>query len=109
MEKKHYSVLVLLIVLCHGMMGMAMGRSFFEDWTRENEEKKPETPEEWFLMQHSKRIVKTDAGEMRVLKSYGGKIVERPMHIGFISMEPSSLFIPQYLDSSLILFVHIGM
>ncbi|XP_059302090.1 vicilin-like seed storage protein At2g28490 [Lycium ferocissimum] len=30
------------------------------------------------------------------------------MHIGFISMEPNSLFLPQYLDSDLVLFVHHG-
>ncbi|KAF7823440.1 vicilin-like seed storage protein [Senna tora] len=63
---------------------------------------------DWFMMKGSKRIVKTDAGEMRVLKSYGDRILEKPLHIGFITMESSSLFIPHYMDSNLILFVHIG-
>ena len=31
------------------------------------------------------------------------------MHIGFIAMEPKTLFVPQYLDSSITLFVRRGM
>ncbi|KAI4334434.1 hypothetical protein L6164_019129 [Bauhinia variegata] len=45
---------------------------------------------------------------MRVLKSYFGRIVDRPLHVGFITMEPRTLFIPQYIDSRLILFVRKG-
>jgi hypothetical protein len=74
---------------------------------REETEEEEET-EDWFLLQDSKDVVKTDAGEMRVVRSLGGRIVDRPMHIGFITMEPKSLFIPQYLDSSLILFIRRG-
>lgn len=57
-------------------------------------------------MQNSKSVVKTDAGEMRVLKSHD--VWERRMHIGFITMEPKSLFIPHYLDSNLIIFIRRG-
>ena len=65
---------------------------------------------ELFLMRDSKQMVKTDAGEMRVVRSAAGRsIVEKPMHIGFIIMEPKSLFVPQYLDSSLILFIRRGI
>ncbi|PKI52002.1 hypothetical protein CRG98_027654 [Punica granatum] len=64
--------------------------------------------EDLFLLQDSTRVVQTDAGEMRVVRTFGGRIIERPMHIGFITMEPKSLFIPQYLDSSLIIFVRRG-
>ncbi|XP_073133439.1 vicilin-like seed storage protein At2g28490, partial [Henckelia pumila] len=53
----------------------------------------------------SKHVVKTDAGEMRVVR---GKSITNPMHIGFITMQPRSLFIPQYLDSSLIIFIRSG-
>ncbi|CAM8962208.1 unnamed protein product [Rhodiola kirilowii] len=64
-----------------------------------------------FLLQESKRVVRTDAGEMSVVRGFelgiGG--VERPLHIGFITMEPKSLFVPQYLDSSLIIFVRRGV
>ncbi|KAI3461457.1 hypothetical protein Pfo_018120 [Paulownia fortunei] len=64
--------------------------------------------EEWFLLQDSKRVVKTDAGDMKVVRGFGGRFMKSPMHIGFITMEPKSLFIPQYLDSSLILFIGRG-
>ncbi|KAI3450523.1 hypothetical protein Pfo_007188 [Paulownia fortunei] len=62
----------------------------------------------WFLLQDSKQVVKTDAGEMRVVRGFAGKFIRSPMHVGFINMEPRSLFIPQYLDSSLILFIRRG-
>uniref|UniRef100_A0A803L3T4 Cupin type-1 domain-containing protein n=1 Tax=Chenopodium quinoa TaxID=63459 RepID=A0A803L3T4_CHEQI len=63
---------------------------------------------EMFLLKDSKKVVSTQAGEMRVVKGYGGKIVESPLHIGFITMEPRSLFVPQYMDSSLILYIRRG-
>lgn len=65
--------------------------------------------EDQFLLQDSKRVIQTDAGEMRVVMTFGGRMVDRPMHLGFITMEPQTLFIPQYLDSSLILFVRRGI
>ncbi|KAI3682064.1 hypothetical protein L2E82_50212 [Cichorium intybus] len=61
-----------------------------------------------FILQDAKRVVATDAGGMRVVRGVGGKLSESPMHIGFITMEPDSMFIPQYLDSSLIIFVELG-
>ncbi|RDY13823.1 Vicilin-like seed storage protein, partial [Mucuna pruriens] len=61
-----------------------------------------------FLKRNSKSVVKTDAGEMRVVKSHSGRILDRSMHIGFIDMEPKSLFVPQYLDSNLIIFIRRG-
>ncbi|KAG6432829.1 hypothetical protein SASPL_104416 [Salvia splendens] len=60
--------------------------------------------DDWFLLHRSKPVVETEAGSMKLVQG-SGKI---PMHIGFITMEPKSLFIPQYLDSSLILFVRRG-
>ncbi|XP_042046609.1 vicilin-like seed storage protein At2g28490 [Salvia splendens] len=60
--------------------------------------------DDWFLLHHSKPVVKTEAGSMKLVRGSG----KSPMHIGFITMEPKSLFIPQYLDSSLILFVRRG-
>ncbi|KAI9076134.1 hypothetical protein K1719_041832 [Acacia pycnantha] len=104
--------LVYLLVLCHGL---AMGTSFIEEeenWSSKKQERKgrwlPAESNDMFLLQESKQVVKTDAGEMRVTQSNGGRIVDRPMHIGFINMEPKSLFIPQYLDSNLILFIRRG-
>ncbi|WJX44211.1 hypothetical protein P8452_31216 [Trifolium repens] len=62
-----------------------------------------------FLMENSKSVVKTDAGEMRLFKNNDDKFLDRSMHIGLINMEPRSLFIPQYLDSNLIIFVRRGV
>ncbi|XP_030441766.2 vicilin-like seed storage protein At2g28490 [Syzygium oleosum] len=64
--------------------------------------------DDFFLLHDSKHVFRTDAGEMTVVRSFSGRIVERPMHIGFITMEPQTLFVPQYLDSNLILFVRRG-
>ncbi|XP_010244960.1 PREDICTED: vicilin-like seed storage protein At2g28490 [Nelumbo nucifera] len=63
---------------------------------------------EIFLLQHSKQVFQTDAGQMRVVRGLRTKGVESPMHIGFITMEPNTFFIPQYIDSNLIIFVHEG-
>ncbi|XP_048140566.1 vicilin-like seed storage protein At2g28490 [Rhodamnia argentea] len=64
--------------------------------------------EDFFLLHDSKHVFRTEAGEMKVVRSFGGRIVERPMHIGFITMDPQTLFVPQYLDSNLVLFVRRG-
>lgn len=61
--------------------------------------------DDWFLLHRAKPVVKTEAGSMKLVRGSGIS----PMHIGFITMEPKSLFIPQYLDSSLILFVRRGI
>ncbi|KAH1098629.1 hypothetical protein J1N35_015550 [Gossypium stocksii] len=45
---------------------------------------------------------------MRVVRSHGDRIYEKLLHIGSIKMEPRTLFLPLYLDSNLILFVHTG-
>lgn len=117
MGNRVISLLVLALVLCYGL-SMAVG--FYQDEDRggrhredpDQEQEEQEAmmgDEDRFLLQNSKQVVKTRAGEMRVVKSVGGRIVDKPMHIGFITMEPKSLFVPQYMDSSLILFVHSGM
>lgn len=91
-------LLMLLVVLCHGV-AITIGE-------RTSSSK---SSNKLFLMQDSKSVVKADAGEMRVLESHGGRRLERLMHIGFITMEPKSLFIPQYLDSNLVIFVRRGI
>jgi hypothetical protein len=93
----------MLLILCHGV-SMTMGI-----WDIEDQVDKSSKSDKLFLLENSKTMVKTDAGEMRVLESYGGRISERRLHIGFISMEPNSLFVPQYLDSTLIVFVLSGI
>ncbi|KAL9240999.1 hypothetical protein vseg_015159 [Gypsophila vaccaria] len=64
--------------------------------------------EDLFVLRESKRVVRTEAGEMRVVRGLGRWVGERELHIGFVTMEPRSLFVPQYLDASLILFVRRG-
>ncbi|KAH7560997.1 hypothetical protein JRO89_XS10G0156200 [Xanthoceras sorbifolium] len=121
------SLLLLMLVLCHGVAMMRetvhMEEGEEGDWggEREMEERGWEEEEEEeegergrqdegsFLLQRSMQVVKTAAGEMRVvMTSGGGRVADRPMHIGFITMEPETLFVPQYIDSSLILFVNRG-
>ncbi|KAK7257735.1 hypothetical protein RIF29_31928 [Crotalaria pallida] len=119
---------LLLIVVCNGV-AITMGLTIeYEDESRggiRREERRKHyyskssssTEREsssLFLMHDSKSVVKTDAGEMRVvMKRFGsgsgsGRNLERRMHIGFITMEPKSLFIPQYLDSDLAIFIRRG-
>ncbi|KAM3374139.1 vicilin-like seed storage protein [Capsicum galapagoense] len=77
----------------------------------EEEESEQRTQgEKWFLLRQLHDVVRTDAGSMRLVKGgyRRGSSLHSPMHIGFISMEPNSLFIPQYLDSDLVLFVQHG-
>lgn len=114
MGNRVISLLVIALVLCYGL-SMAVGFYQDKDSGRHREDQEQEEQEammgdeDRFLLQNSKQVVKTRAGEMRMVKSMGGRIVDKPMHIGFITMEPKSLFVPQYMDSSLILFVHSGM
>ncbi|KAK2424737.1 vicilin seed storage protein [Trifolium repens] len=98
---RNKATLLFMLIVCHGL-SMTMGM-----WEAEDKEDGHPLPRKLFLMEKSKRMVNTDAGEMRVLESYG-KIHERRLHIGIIDMEPNSLFVPQYLDSTLILFVRSG-
>jgi hypothetical protein len=99
---RNKATLLFMLIVCHGL-SMTMGM-----WEAEDKEHGHPLPRKLFLMEKSKRMVNTDAGEMRVLESYG-RIHERRLHIGIIDMEPNSLFVPQYLDSTLILFVRSGI
>ncbi|CAD6203557.1 unnamed protein product [Miscanthus lutarioriparius] len=61
----------------------------------------------------SKRSSKLSLEEVRVVRGQPWPPAafacrEGLMHIGFITMEPKTLFVPQYLDSSITLFVHRG-
>lgn len=100
----------LLLLLIIAVLGKAIGitEEGEEEWWREREEEREFGTKEKFLLEDSKQVIETEAGEMRVMRSPVSRILDRPMHIGFITMEPKSLFVPQYLDSSLILFVRRG-
>lgn len=75
----------------------------------EDEEREEGSSSNLFLMQNSKSVVKTHAGELRLFKNNDDRFLDRHMHIGLLNMEPRSLFIPQYLDSNLIIFVRRGV
>ncbi|KAF5930949.1 hypothetical protein HYC85_031822 [Camellia sinensis] len=79
----------------------------------EEERERERGGEDLFMLQDVKQVVRTDAGDMKLVRGGGiggggGWMVERAMHVGFITMEPKSLFIPRYLDSNLIIFVRRG-
>ncbi|MED6159769.1 hypothetical protein PIB30_045296 [Stylosanthes scabra] len=99
-------LLVLVIVLLHGIAVMGLYKDHDEEYWDDD---RPSS-DSWFLLQNAKTLVKTEAGEMRVMmrRSYDRRSLERIIHIGFITMEPRSLFIPQYLDSDLVIFIRRG-
>ncbi|KAJ6964571.1 hypothetical protein NC652_002733 [Populus alba x Populus x berolinensis] len=99
-------LLLLLLVLCYEVtVAVGFYREEKENWRGEREETERDKEEDWFLFQDSKRVIKTDAWVMTVLRNSGGRIAYRAMHIGFITMEPRAVFIPQYIHSSFILFI----
>ncbi|XP_059286808.1 vicilin-like seed storage protein At2g28490 [Lycium ferocissimum] len=103
---KRRTLLLLVLILFSTLLASVDGRR-----EREDEESERKTQgEKWFLLRHLHDVVKTDAGTLRLVKGgyRRGSFLHSPMHIGFVSMEPNSLFIPQYLDSNLVLFVHHG-
>ncbi|KAL3750910.1 hypothetical protein ACJRO7_011830 [Eucalyptus globulus] len=114
------TLLLLLAVLCYGLASTAAHHHHHGeeeegggggDWRGAGEEMEDRhhRGEKAFLLRDWKRVVHTDAGEMRVLRSFRSqRSAERSTRIGFINMEPSTLFIPQYTDSGLVLFVRKG-
>ncbi|KAK6163284.1 hypothetical protein DH2020_000148 [Rehmannia glutinosa] len=110
MGNRIWSLLSVLLVVVSCTLVAAVGGHEESEWRWTEEETGGGTGrrkgEKWFLLQDSKHVVKTDAGDMKLVKGFAGKFMRSPIHIGFIKMEPKSLFIPQYLDSSLILFIH---
>lgn len=107
---------MLLLVVSRGVLTQRETRGDEEPekkWDRGREEEGETEEEGWdrgresekyFLMRKSVQVVKTSAGDMRVVTGCGGHL-----HIGFITMEPKTLFVPQYIDSDLILFVRRGI
>ncbi|KAL6009365.1 hypothetical protein ACLOJK_022594 [Asimina triloba] len=66
---------------------------------------------ERFLLKNSKLVVKSEGGEVRVMRGYYEKAMRQaagPMHIGFVTMEPDTLYLPQYMDANLLIFVRKG-
>ncbi|KAF8039799.1 hypothetical protein BT93_B2110 [Corymbia citriodora subsp. variegata] len=107
------TLLLLVAMLCYGLASAAAPRHHHHHHHHHHGEEEEEGGggggEKAFLLRDWKRVVHTDAGEMRVLRSFRGwRSAERTTRIGFITMDPSTLFIPQYTDSSLVLFVRTG-
>ncbi|KAK4719895.1 hypothetical protein R3W88_018233 [Solanum pinnatisectum] len=96
--------LLLLVLVLFSALVASVGAYGYEE---EKSEQRTQG-EKWFLLRQLHNVVKTDAGSMKMVKGgyRAGSFLHSPMHIGFISMEPNSLFIPQYLDSDLVIFVH---
>ncbi|KAH9311441.1 hypothetical protein KI387_026476 [Taxus chinensis] len=80
-----------------------------------------ESDRSMFLMRKSKQLIKTEAGEVRVLKreykpeeeeeeeeEEGRRIKRGQLDIGFITMEPKSFFLPQFLNSDFVFLIERG-
>ncbi|ONL97789.1 Vicilin-like seed storage protein [Zea mays] len=113
-------LLVLLLLLLSRCSAAASRRG--GGWWEEGEgEWRPSEEEEkgkgkgrgLFLLHRVEKVVESEGGQVRVVRgqpwppaSFACR--EGLMHIGFITMEPKTLFVPQYLDSSITLFVQRG-
>ncbi|KFK32293.1 hypothetical protein AALP_AA6G223800 [Arabis alpina] len=106
MEKSKRSFgLLLVLVFFHGVMVMRSNGYEGEEGWGEGEGGRGKG---WFMMKDWRQVIKSEGGEMRVVISPRGRIIEKPMHIGFLTMEPKTLFVPQYLDSGLLIFIRQG-
>ncbi|KAJ4793183.1 Vicilin-like antimicrobial peptides 2-2 [Rhynchospora pubera] len=70
-----------------------------------------------FILDKWEKVVESEGGEVRVVRGFGSPMDHGSgfdglrkglLHIGLILMEPKTLFVPQYLDAGLILFVRRG-
>ncbi|PHU15877.1 hypothetical protein BC332_17082 [Capsicum chinense] len=95
------TLLLLVLVLFLTLVASVVGYEYEGRREREEEEESEQRTqgENWFLLRQLHDVVKTDAGSMRMVKGgyRRGTFLHSPMHVGFISMEHNSLFIPQYL------------
>ncbi|XAR60471.1 hypothetical protein NMG60_11033870 [Bertholletia excelsa] len=107
MGKREFTVL-LVLAMCYAALAEAVAGYEGEKTEEGGERGRGVRDRGIFLLPETKHVVKTDAGDMRLVRGFGGTLVQRRMHVGFITMEPKSLFVPQYLDSNLILFVRRG-
>ncbi|XP_068669019.1 vicilin-like seed storage protein At2g28490 [Aristolochia californica] len=98
------ALLLLLLVCCISVCLAVRGRGEEEEVEEEHQGGKGGL----FMLEKPKQVLKSEGGEFKVFRGFRRGRTATPMHIGFINMEPSTLFIPQYIDSSLILFVRRG-
>lgn len=117
---------LLVLLLLSGWPAMGASR-FRERWDEGEGEWRPEEEGKGkggavpgkglFLLDKVEKVVESEGGSVHVVRGLPpeapwqagcGACREGLMHIGFITMEPKTLFVPQYIDSNLILFVQRG-
>lgn len=111
-------LLLLLLSLCSAAAPRRGGGWWEEgegEWRpSEEEEKGKGKGRGLFLLHRVEKVVESEGGQVRVVRGQPwppasfAACREGLMHIGFITMEPKTLFVPQYLDSSITLFVQRG-
>ncbi|XP_068640562.1 vicilin-like seed storage protein At2g28490 [Aristolochia californica] len=101
------NTLLLLLLVCSIPVLMAE-RGGREGEEEEEEEEHRGGEGRLFMLKNPKQVMKSEGGEVTVFRGFRRRGTATPIHIGFINMEPSTLFIPQYIDASLILFVRRG-
>lgn len=116
--------LLVLLLLLLSRCSAAAPRHGAEGWWEEGEgEWRPAEEEEQgkqgkgrglFVLDRLEKVVESEGGQVRVVRGQPWPPAaafacrDGLMHIGFITMEPKTLFVPQYLDSSITLFVQRG-
>ncbi|RLN42804.1 hypothetical protein C2845_PM01G14290 [Panicum miliaceum] len=83
------------------------------EWRPEKEREGKGKERGMFVLDRLEKVVESEGGQVRVVRGQPWPPAavacrEGLMHIGFITMEPKTLFVPQYLDSSVTLFVRRG-
>ncbi|CAH9072436.1 unnamed protein product [Cuscuta epithymum] len=108
--------LVLLLVAYNCATAAGGGRRGhlqFEAEAADSEGKDEQQQKKLFMLQEEKEVVRTEAGVIKVVSGGSDRLMKslqkQPLiDIGFITMEPKSLLLPHYLDSTLVLFVRLG-
>ncbi|KAJ4764293.1 Vicilin-like antimicrobial peptides 2-2 [Rhynchospora pubera] len=108
------------------LLFMLVSSCAFTGVLSDHERRERKGEEEWeekgskrglFILDKWEKVVESEGGEVRVVRGFGSPmdhgsgfdgLREGLLHIGLILMEPKTLFVPQYLDAGLILFVRRG-
>ena len=115
-----FTLLLLLASRCAPARAAALRHGSEWGWEEAEGEWRPEEEKErgegkgLFVLDRVEKVVESEGGQVRVVRGqpWPPSAVwcrEGLMHIGFITMEPKTLFVPHYLDSSITLFVRRGM
>ncbi|RZS23472.1 hypothetical protein BHM03_00056422 [Ensete ventricosum] len=99
------TLLLLFAVPASGYQERGTERQEAEEFTECGEDA---TGRGRFILGRTRRVVRTEAGQVRIVSGDRWKGQPSTMNIGFLRLEPNSLFLPQYVDANLILFVRRG-